>query len=123
MLAHRRWESPDGVDHSWVHAKHHFQVNAASNPAHRALSFGTTTRSPLAEALPFTGTATLRSSPTATVRHHLGQPLPTYLAVASGRIEIDGELMRPIDGVAIADTPAVDIVVLDDSELVLVETG
>ena len=46
-----------------------------------------------------------------------------YLVVASGRIEIDGEPMGPLDGVAISKTPAIDISASQDSELVLVEAG
>ncbi|WP_087688472.1 pirin family protein [Pandoraea sp. PE-S2R-1] len=37
MLAHRRAEMLDSVDHGWLRAKYHFQVSPAGNPAHRAL--------------------------------------------------------------------------------------
>ncbi|QGS32926.1 hypothetical protein FOB83_29490 (plasmid) [Cupriavidus metallidurans] len=37
MLVHRRWESLDAADHGWLRAKHHFQVDAAGNPAHHPL--------------------------------------------------------------------------------------
>ncbi|HWU68741.1 MAG TPA: pirin family protein, partial [Stenotrophobium sp.] len=37
MLAHRRWKSLDQADHGWLHAKYHFRVSAAGNPAHQAL--------------------------------------------------------------------------------------
>jgi redox-sensitive bicupin YhaK (pirin superfamily) len=57
----------------------------------------------------------------------LRQPLAAlphaYLVVASGRIEIDGESMGPLDGVAISDTTSIDISSSEDSELVLVEAG
>jgi hypothetical protein len=46
-----------------------------------------------------------------------------YLAVASGRIEVNGELMGPLDGAAITKVPAVEITALEDSELVMVDTG
>jgi hypothetical protein len=46
-----------------------------------------------------------------------------YLVVASGRIEIDGEMMGPLDGVAITNALASEIVALEDAELVLVETA
>jgi redox-sensitive bicupin YhaK (pirin superfamily) len=45
-----------------------------------------------------------------------------YLVAASGRIEIDGEMVGPLDGVAITNVAASDISALEDSELVLVET-
>lgn len=38
MLAHRRWKSLDENNLDWLHAKYHFQVNAAGNPAHRPLN-------------------------------------------------------------------------------------
>ncbi|VVD95218.1 Quercetin 2,3-dioxygenase [Pandoraea iniqua] len=37
MLAHRRSEMLDSVDHGWLRAKYHFQVRPAGNPAHKAL--------------------------------------------------------------------------------------
>ena len=57
----------------------------------------------------------------------LRQPLRAlphaYLVVASGRIQIDGEPMGPLDGVAISDAAAIDLSAFEDSELVLVEAG
>ena len=49
--------------------------------------------------------------------------LAHYLVVASGRIEIDGEPMGPLDGVAISGAAAIEISASEDSELVLVEAG
>lgn len=55
--------------------------------------------------------------------HAFGSTCEAYLVVASGRIEIDGERMGPLDGVAITKLSRVDITALEDSELVMVETG
>ena len=57
------------------------------------------------------------------VRQPLDALPHAYLVVASGRIEIDGEPMGPLDGVAISAATAVDIFAAQDSELVLVEAG
>ena len=46
-----------------------------------------------------------------------------YLVVASGRIEVNGEPMGPLDGAAITKVPAVEIIALEDSGLVMVDTG
>lgn len=57
------------------------------------------------------------------IRHALAPSRSTYLVVASGRIEVNGEPMGPRDGVAITDAAAVDVFALEESELVMVETG
>jgi redox-sensitive bicupin YhaK (pirin superfamily) len=57
------------------------------------------------------------------VRQQLSPFRQAYLVVASGRIEINGELMGPLDGVVIANEAVADIAALEDSELVMVETG
>jgi redox-sensitive bicupin YhaK (pirin superfamily) len=57
------------------------------------------------------------------IRQPLGRSHAAYLAVASGRIDIDGEPMGPFDGVTITDAAAIEIVAHHDSELVLVETA
>ncbi len=57
------------------------------------------------------------------VQHKLDLAHRTYLVVASGRIEVDGEVMGPLDGAAISDMAAVDITALEDSELVMVEAS
>jgi redox-sensitive bicupin YhaK (pirin superfamily) len=53
----------------------------------------------------------------------LSPSLCAYLVVASGRIEVDGEPMRPLDGAAITKVPAVETTAHEDSELVMVDTG
>lgn len=57
------------------------------------------------------------------IRHPLDMLPHAYLVAAAGRIEIDGEPMGPLDGVAISGASAIDITVFEDSELVLVEAG
>lgn len=46
-----------------------------------------------------------------------------YLVVASGRIEVNGESMGPLDGVAITKVPTAQVTALEDSELVMVDAG
>jgi redox-sensitive bicupin YhaK (pirin superfamily) len=56
--------------------------------------------------------------------HHELAPLRSaYLVVASGRVTVNGEPMNTFDGVAITHTTNVEIVALEDSELVMVDTG
>ncbi|MFM0226892.1 pirin family protein [Paraburkholderia dipogonis] len=57
------------------------------------------------------------------VRHELGPACRAYLVVASGHIEVNGELVGPLDGVAITNIAEVRISVLEDSELVMVDAG
>lgn len=57
------------------------------------------------------------------VRQAVDPSRRAYLVVASGRIEVDGELMGPLDGAAITDVAVVNISALEDSELVMVEAG
>ena len=57
------------------------------------------------------------------LRHELEPSGDAYLVVAAGRIDINGELMGPLDGVAITDIPTAEIFALEDAELVMVETG
>lgn len=45
-----------------------------------------------------------------------------YLVVASGQIEIDGQQLGSLDGVAITNAAAIEISALEDVELLLVET-
>ena len=45
------------------------------------------------------------------------------LVVASGRIEVNGEPMGPLDGAAITKAAAAEVSALEDSELVMVEIG
>lgn len=57
------------------------------------------------------------------VRHDLGPARRAYLVVASGRIEVNGEPVGPLDGVAITQVGAAQISALEDSELVMVDAG
>jgi hypothetical protein len=43
--------------------------------------------------------------------------------VASGRIEVNGEFMGPLDGAAITRVAAVVLSALEDYELVMTDTG
>lgn len=232
MLIHRRWQSLDEADLGWLRAKYHFQVNAAGNPAHRALGplivwnddeiavgrgfplhghrdmeiltyvrqgvlghrdtlgsegtihagdvqvmsagmgirhaefnlgevplkvyqiwllpretggeprwgtkpFPRSDRSGrfavLAsgfaddhEALPIRANARLLGATLKAgerIRQQLGLTGSAYLVVASGRVEIDGEPMGPLDGVAITNVAGAEVVALEDAELVMVETS
>lgn len=57
------------------------------------------------------------------LRHPLEPSRSAYLVVASGRIELDGEPIGPLDGVAITNVAAMEIMALDNAELVMVETS
>jgi redox-sensitive bicupin YhaK (pirin superfamily) len=57
------------------------------------------------------------------IRQALGPSHRAYLVVASGRIEVDGEPMGPLDGVAVTKVAVAQISALEDSELVMVDTG
>jgi quercetin 2,3-dioxygenase len=57
------------------------------------------------------------------IRYELAPARRAYLVVASGRIEVNGEPVGPLDGVAITQLAAVQISVLEDSELVMVDAG
>lgn len=57
------------------------------------------------------------------VRHELSPARRAYLVVASGRIEVNGEPVGPLDGVAITQAAAAQISALEDSELVMVDAG
>ncbi|MFJ2991310.1 pirin family protein [Pandoraea sp. NPDC087047] len=58
-----------------------------------------------------------------TLQHALEPSGDAYLVVAAGRISINGELMSPLDGVAITDVAMAEIFAFEDAELVMVETG
>ena len=58
-----------------------------------------------------------------TIRQPLARGRRAYLVVASGRIEVDGQALEPLDGVAITDADAIDVSALEDAELVMVEAG
>lgn len=55
------------------------------------------------------------------VRQTLAPLQSAYLVVASGRIEVNGEPVGPLDGVVITEVAEAHIVALEDSELVMVE--
>jgi redox-sensitive bicupin YhaK (pirin superfamily) len=57
------------------------------------------------------------------VRYELAPAHRAYLVVASGRIEVNGEPVGPLDGVAITKIAAAQISALEDSELVMVDAG
>jgi redox-sensitive bicupin YhaK (pirin superfamily) len=57
------------------------------------------------------------------VRYELSSARRAYLVAASGRIEVNGEPVGPLDGVAITKLAAVQISALEDSELVMVDAG
>ncbi len=76
-------------------------------------------------ALPIRADARVRGATLKTgerVSQTLDQGCCAYLVVASGRIEIDGEIMDARDGVAITSVASYEIAALEDAELVLVET-
>lgn len=57
------------------------------------------------------------------VSYELAPPRQAYLVVASGRIEVNGESVGPLDGVAITQVAVAQISALEDSELVMVDAG
>jgi quercetin 2,3-dioxygenase len=65
--------------------------------------------------------ATLKSGDS--VRQELGRSRSAYLVAASGRVEVNGEVLGPGDGVAITEETAADIRALEDAELVMVDVG
>lgn len=65
--------------------------------------------------------ATLRAGDS--IHQMLGVAQHAYLVVASGRIEVNGERMDALDGVAITNVAAAEIVAVEDSELVMVDIG
>ncbi|WP_028217374.1 pirin family protein [Paraburkholderia oxyphila] len=57
------------------------------------------------------------------IRQALAPSRCAYLVVASGSIEVNGERVGPLDGVAITQVAAAEISALEDSELVMVDIG
>src|SRR3984957_13776722 len=79
-----------------------------------------------AGALPIRADARLLAATLAagqSVRQQLRPSRSAYLVVVSGRIEVNGESVGPFDGVAITDVSAAQVSALEDSELVMVDTG
>ena len=56
------------------------------------------------------------------IQQELGASQQAYLVAATGRIEVNGEPMGSLDGVAIVNVASVKISALEDSELVMVVT-
>ncbi|MDB5975024.1 MAG: hypothetical protein JWR07_1784 [Nevskia sp.] len=57
------------------------------------------------------------------IRHEFDPARRSYLVAASGRIEVNGEPVGPLDGVAITKLAAAEVSALEDSELVMVDAG
>jgi len=57
------------------------------------------------------------------VRYESSPARRAYLVAASGRIEVNGEPVGPLDGVAITNDAMAQISALEDSELVMVDAG
>ena len=56
-----------------------------------------------------------------TVSHDLGSGRRGYLVVSSGRARVNGQVLGPRDGAAIADTDTVEIAAAEDAELLLAD--
>jgi redox-sensitive bicupin YhaK (pirin superfamily) len=147
MLAHRRWDSLDRSNRDWLRSRFHFSVDPTGHPDHQALGsliVWNDDEISVGGGFPLHGHRdveivtyvrqgvlghrdTLGSEGTMRAGTKVRKPLDflphAYLVVASGRIEIDGEPMGPLDGVAISKTTAIDISASQDSDLVLVEAG
>ncbi|MCL6741313.1 pirin family protein [Sphingomonas sp. RB56-2] len=65
--------------------------------------------------------ATLKAGESAT--YALGKDRKAYLVPATGRVEIDGQLIEARDGAAIADLDEVIVTAIEDSEVVLVDVA
>jgi redox-sensitive bicupin YhaK (pirin superfamily) len=65
--------------------------------------------------------ATVRAGETAV--YPLGKDRKAYLVPATGRVEIDGQLVDARDGAAIGDMDEVRVTAIEDSEVVLVDVA
>ena len=65
--------------------------------------------------------ATLKAGESAV--YSLGKDRKAYLVPATGRVEIDGQLVETRDGAAIGELDEVHVTALDDSEIVLVDVA
>ncbi|HEU0311667.1 MAG TPA: pirin family protein [Sphingomicrobium sp.] len=65
--------------------------------------------------------ATLKAGESAV--YPIGKDRKAYLVPASGRVEIDGQLIEARDGAAIGELDEVRVTALDDSEIVLVDVA
>ncbi|MFM0336987.1 pirin family protein [Paraburkholderia fungorum] len=57
------------------------------------------------------------------IHQELGPSRRAYLVVASGRIEVNGEPVGPLDGIAMTKVATAQISALEDAELVMVEVS
>ena len=58
-----------------------------------------------------------------TTVYPLGKDRKAYLVPATGRVEIDGQLVEARDGAAIGDLDEVRVTAVEDSEVVLVDVA
>ena len=65
--------------------------------------------------------ATLKAGESAS--YALGKDRKAYLVPATGRVEIDGQIVEARDGAAIADLDEVIVTAIEDSEVVLVDVA
>jgi hypothetical protein len=65
--------------------------------------------------------ATLRAGET--TEYELGADRFGYLVPATGRVEVNGQILNTRDGAAIRDTPVLVVTALEDAELVLVDAA
>jgi len=65
--------------------------------------------------------ATLRAGET--TEYELGAHRFGYLVPATGRVEVNGQVLNTRDGAAIRDTPVLVVTALEDAELVLVDAA
>ena len=65
--------------------------------------------------------ATLRAGET--TEYELGAGRFGYLVPATGRVEVNGQILNTRDGAAIRDTPVLVVTALEDAELVLVDAA
>jgi hypothetical protein len=65
--------------------------------------------------------ATLRAGET--TEYELGADRFGYLVPATGRVEVNGQVLNTRDGAAIRDTPVLVVTALEDAELVLVDAA
>jgi len=65
--------------------------------------------------------ATLRAGET--TEYELGADRFGYLVPATGRVEVNGQILNTRDGAAIRDTPVLVVKALEDAELVLVDAA
>jgi redox-sensitive bicupin YhaK (pirin superfamily) len=100
-----------GGEHAGIRSRFREAIAAGASWFSRAAS--TTTRGPL----PIRSNARLLGATLkagAAIRQELGPSRRAYLVVASGRIEVNGELMEPLDGAAITNVAVAEISGLEE---------